>query len=81
MLRIHPASDAIPDLRGKEMTFETVRDFVRSRRHASCFEIQKAFGVSYADAVHAMDALEDRQIVGPAEPIPGPRPILQSSAK
>ena len=60
-----PISEPIPDLSKMEMTFETVESFVRWRKRASAFELQRAFGIKYSQAVGLMDALEGREIIQP----------------
>src|SRR3954468_9327729 len=64
----------------QEPTFENVEAFVRGQGQAACFELCKAFGVSYGGAVKLMDALEERGVVNPpfapdGSILSGPRPI------
>jgi hypothetical protein len=66
-----------------EQHYAEVLAFVQKMKHVSCFELMKEFRLSYADSVHLMDILEERDIVDAVEPgtIKGPRPLLNGNKK
>lgn len=58
--------------------------FVQRKGHASCFELMKEFFISYANAVHIMDVLEERGIVDiddSEEQQKGPRPLMTEARR
>lgn len=64
-----------------EQHYAEVLAFVKKMKHASCFEIMKEFRVPYADSVHLMDTLEERDIVDVATEAKGPRPLLTEATR
>lgn len=59
-----------------DQMYDRILEYVKKQKQASCFELMNNFNISYQDAVHFIDKLEENKIVGPPDVV-GPRKLLR----